>query len=205
MTSVHAGLNAKKVIIKSVLSSNYVPSDTAKVEFYSYTKRQITTFDPNTQSKSNTLITACQGSTVLLKAPKFGKNAQYKWNGPSGFTSYSSEIVIDQIDTNYQGYYEVIVSDADRSIKGIIQLVVKESPQLSLAQTIFSSQQNLTLVAKDLGKNTNYYWLTADDLAIASTREIYLSPHPAGRYKYKLTIEKDGCTAEDTFDIFVKD
>lgn len=177
--------------------------DTAKVHYYSFHTGQLTAL--NSSQKTSTLLTACSGSKVLLKSPQLGKDANYKWTGPNGFTAYSSEVLLSEIDLNHQGFYEVSVHDAKKTIKGIVRLIVKESPVLSLTQTIFSSQKNLGLAARDLGENATYTWLTADGQAFASSREVFLSPHPAGKYIYTLAIEKDGCEVEDSFEIFVND
>lgn len=203
LAKVHAAPITIGEIPPIVCVAHEMDIDTAIVQYYSFHTGQVTPI--NSIHKASTLLTACTGSKVLLKSPTFGKNANYKWTGPNGFTSYSSEIMLDEITSNHQGFYEISVNDSKRSIKGIIRLVVKESPELSLAQTIFSSQNNLNLAAKDLGENTTYTWLTTDGQAFASSREVFLSPHPAGKYSYKLAIEKDGCEVEDTFEIYVND
>lgn len=201
ITNLHAKARTPIGTVK-ISNASSMPIDTSEVAVYSFRSGTISTVSyKSTKSE----ITACKGTNVLLKAPKLGQNAQYRWKGPNGYTAYSSEIVLDQIGEHHSGEFEVIVSNADNIIKGIILLKIKDAPVLGLTQNIFSSKENLGLIAKDLGKNTNYTWLTADGQIFASTREVYLSQHPKGKYNYTLAVEKDGCEVEDTFEVWVKD
>lgn len=184
-------------------NSSQLVCDTSKVQVYNFQKAKLEDGIQNSLNKKPSVLIACERSNVLLNAPISSPNAMYRWIGPNGFSAYSSEIFIAQISTAQSGDYYIEVIENEKITKGLISIFVKEIPELSLAQYIFSSKNNLILSTQSIGKEVKYTWLTNDNEPLASTREIKLSPHPVGLYTYKLAVEKNGCISTDTFQIIV--
>ncbi len=131
--------------------------------------------------------TVCLGDSIILTT-SITESANYQWNGPDGFSSNQTQILISTTDTTAGGYYSVHVSDAycyglTDSLQ--ISIVVPSSFQLSLSDTVYKCFHDSINISSSNGGAVS--WQPVNQ--ISNTLQI-TTP---GLY-YATQLDTNGCT-----------
>lgn len=101
-------------------------TDTSRVFYYSFREEKVLDLKSINEKQKNEKLVVVKGTQVLLEAPIFHANALYLWEGPSGFRSYSQNVLLENVSTAQSGIYIVSVKKAGGLVSGKIELTVLE-------------------------------------------------------------------------------
>lgn len=101
-------------------------TDTSRVFYYSFREEKVLDLKSINEKHKNEKLVVVKGTQVLLEAPIFHANALYLWEGPSGFRSYSQNVLLENVSTAQSGIYTVSVKKAGGLVSGKIELTVLE-------------------------------------------------------------------------------
>ena len=151
------------------------------------------------------LNTDCSPSDLSLftnPALGSGSNATYQWSGPNGFASTDENPVIADVSEDYNGSYELIISDENGcssnstvEIEGITD-VVAEPVITATPQTCKGGTLVLTIPAYQ-GSSVTYTWnipgSTANITGQGSNQLTIFPADASHNGDYSITINVDGC------------
>jgi hypothetical protein len=183
-----------------------IERDTSETYFYSFEEGRVVPFIKrnNNDEQKTTTVSVCETNSVMLTAPDFGEDAIYSWKGPAGFTSYSQQIMIEQVTTSQAGFYNITIKRNGTTVLGKIKVMVKEKPLALASGGAFCLGQPVKLSASEAGFGANYKWSQPPSSFTASTKDAILDKMTLGDYTFFLTVTKNGCKAMDTARVEVR-
>jgi len=144
----------------------------------------------------------CAGSTLTLSAS--GSATSYTWNGPSGFTSTSSNTVISNINLSNNGTYTLVASASGCSTTSVISVTVSPVPSpTASANSPLCAGTTLSLNALPNGLSS-YSWSgpASFNSTIQNPTIGNISPTQSGTYSLTVT-NSANCTATATVSVTV--
>lgn len=135
------------------------------------------------------VIQACYGTDVTLTA---SGGATYAWTGPNGFSSTQAQPVLNDIDFNAAGIYNVTAtSDKGCSVSGSGSLTVHPPVDAQLTGDDHICEGASTLLQASGGDN--YTWTPATALSASNVPDPTASPTDTTQYKVRVT-SSFGCS-----------
>jgi large repetitive protein len=178
-----------------------VQRDTSDVYFYSFEEGRVMPYykqnNASEEAKSS-LVSVCEGNSVMLTAPDFGEDALYSWKGPGSFTAYSQQIMIERVSAFQAGFYHISIRKNGTTVLGKIKLMVKEKPMAIASGGNFCLGESAKLVAAEAGFGANYKWTQPPSDFSSTSQETTIERLNTGKYLYYLTVSKNGCKSMDT-------
>ncbi len=123
----------------------------------------------------------------------------YTWTGPDGFTSDLASPTLDDVDTDANGEYILVVSDGECSSSPDTTVVdIQETPETPIINLLSSSAclgEPLEIISITSDESYTYVWSTPDGSVIAGDT---LSIESALSGDYSLIIMRASCTSEES-------
>lgn len=190
-------------------ASNYtvMEQDTSELSFFSFDEgREVPYYKKfvNTEDSQTSTVYVCENNSIVLSTPDFGDDANYSWNGPSGFTALSQQIQLEKITPFQAGFYNFTINRNGSTTIGKIKLMVKERPKAIAVGGQYCYGETIKLSAAEAGYDVVYRWSLPPTGFSAYTPEITVENLSIGHYTYYLSVSKNGCKSIDTAKVIVK-
>ena len=177
--------------------------DTSSLFYYSFEHQKTVKYKELVQEASISFVSACTGGHLVLSAPDYGPKANYEWEGPNGFTSFSQDIKFRDLEFSDDGIYTVLVSKKNLTVYGKIKLIVKQAPICLVEEASFMEGEMIHITAKEEGYGILYRWQNSDGKVVSKSKDLWLPAQRPGSYIYKLRVEQNGCKVSRDFTIKV--
>lgn len=138
--------------------------DTSKMFYYSFQLEKVIDLDKEKLPSLFEKLEVCEGSKVLLEAPKMEDSGLLVWEGPNGFRSYQRKIYFENADAKQSGQYILKIYKDNKILGGMIDLIIKESPKASYDLNQNADEINLLAFNKD--QDNVYEWKDKDNLSL---------------------------------------
>lgn len=158
--------------------SNY-PPDTSKIVTYSFVTQ-------STNDQHCEKLTVCQGGELQLVAPFQDSEAKYEWSGPNGFTSYASNVRIENAGFERNGIYNLSIQHDTERIEAQIMVEVKERPKYKVVKLNLDGKSRYKVVTSI--SDATFMWKNMDGNVMGEKSWWLGQEKPA-----EVAISKAGC------------
>ena len=149
----------------------------------------------------------CVGNNIYLSSDSL-VGATYTWTGPGGFSSTLLSPIISSAQVSDSGLYQLVVSFAQCTTPaGITLVVVNPIPLISAisGNTVYCEEDSLHLQIINPAPGSSYYWISpTGNITSDSSQVDFSSLTLADGGMYYLSVNKNGCYHDTTFNITIK-
>lgn len=139
----------------------------------------------------------CAGDTLWLSAQGDSSHI-YLWDGPNGFTGNGMNTYVPNADPNYNGSYEVTVSNGNCTTVASVTInsILPYPATPSLVQPMTACEGDPVIIQANpySGNVVSYTWSTPNGLQFTSTPSLLLQPVTMGDSgNYAMNVNVNGC------------
>ncbi len=158
--------------------------------------------------------TVCEGESIELKlVTQYAQGAQYKWNGPNGFTSDLKNPTVHYAKLENTGVYRVsvLINGCESEISDGVAVEVVEGPDkpeivpIEEVLCVSEEENSLEFCVTKLQANTQYYWyingepdepiVISDDMCTTFTG---LNKFKDGTNSIYVIASREGCFSQES-------
>jgi hypothetical protein len=145
----------------------------------------------------------CYGDSLELYASS-SPGATYSWTGPNGFVSSDQNPVIQNVNTNTSGIYQVFATDqglnSDTTWLEVLAYPIPANPLIYSNSPVCSG--DLLTISTDTLPNGNYFWTGPSSFASNVQNPAIFSVNQSYQGSYSLVVEAFGCYS-DTSEVLI--
>ena len=153
------------------------------------------------QTDADTCVNGLDPVSIwALSDPGFSGQYVYAWDGPSGFTTQDSSIVINQASAQSNGIYTLVITNgACISDTAAIELSLKDSPAAPVitGEHVYCFGDSIILTIDAPIAGAMYSWSSPDTSVVLASPGTLVIPNadPSWTGIFRVQVTVDGCTS----------
>ncbi len=176
---------------KFEISKPDLQQDTSKMFYYSFQLEKVIDLNNEKLSSLFETLEVCEGSKVLLEAPRMEESGLLFWEGPNGFRSYQRKIYFENANAKQSGRYTLRIFKDNKIFGGMIDLIINESPKASY--DFSQTAEEINLLAFNKEQEYTYEWKDKDNLSLGKLAALKMKQKSSFKEPIFLLVYNKAC------------